>query len=46
MRKLHTVTEEEPKAREEYLDKLERIRKQKAISIGNLEGFKKRYGSG
>jgi len=41
---MRSVVEEEPEAREEYLKKLDRIRKQRAIHIGSLENFKKRYG--
>ncbi len=35
--------EEEPKVREEYLQKLENIRKGKFIKIGTFNDFKKRY---
>jgi len=35
--------EEEPKVREEYLRKLEIIRKGKFIKVGNIEDFNKRY---
>ena len=35
--------EEEPKVREEYLKKLDIIRKGKFINIGTFENFKKRY---
>jgi antitoxin component of RelBE/YafQ-DinJ toxin-antitoxin module len=35
--------EEEPKIREEYLKKLETIRKGKFIKVGNIDDFKKRY---
>lgn len=35
--------EEKPKVREEYLKKLERIRKGKFIRIGNIEDFNKKY---
>lgn len=41
---MRSVIEEEPEAKQEYLKKLERIRKQKTIHIGSLENFKKRYG--
>ena len=34
---------EEPKVREEYLRKLDLIRKGRFIKIGNIENFKKRY---
>ena len=33
----------EPKVREEYLRKLDAIRKGKFIKVGNHEGFEKRY---
>jgi len=33
----------EPKAKKEYLDKLNEIRKGKFIRIGTVEDFKKRY---
>ena len=35
--------EEKPKVREEYIKKLETIRKGKFIRIGNIEDFKKNY---
>lgn len=35
--------EEEPKVREEYLKKLERIRRGKFIKVGSFENFSKRY---
>jgi len=35
--------EEEPEVREEYLKKLETIRKGKFIKVGSIEDFKKRY---
>ncbi|MBU1198271.1 MAG: DUF2683 family protein [Nanoarchaeota archaeon] len=41
---MRTQTEEEPEARKEYLEKLERIRKGKFIHLGTLEDFRKRYG--
>lgn len=34
---------EEPKVREEYLRKLDLIRKGRFIKVGNIEDFKKRY---
>lgn len=34
---------EEPKVRQEYLDKLERIKKGNFIKVGNFEDFKKKY---
>ena len=41
---MKSVIEEEPKAKEEYLKKLDRIRKQRDIQIGSLDNFKQRYG--
>ncbi|MBU1201160.1 MAG: hypothetical protein KJ583_01630 [Nanoarchaeota archaeon] len=41
---MKSVVEEEPEARKEYLDKLNKIRKEKSIHIGGLDAFKKRYG--
>jgi antitoxin component of RelBE/YafQ-DinJ toxin-antitoxin module len=41
---MQSQVEDEPKAKKEYLKKLNRIRKQKSIHIGNLEDFRKRYG--
>jgi len=35
--------EENPKVRQKYLDKLDRIRKGKFIKIGNIDNFSKRY---
>lgn len=35
--------EENPKVRQEYLQKLEAIRRGKFINIGTVEDFKKRY---
>ena len=35
--------EEEPEVREEYLRKLETIRKGKFIKVGTIEDFNKRY---
>jgi len=40
---MRSMIEEEPKAKKEYLKKLDRIRKQRTIHIGSLENFKKRY---
>ncbi len=34
---------EEPKVREEYLRKLDLIRKGRFVKVGNIEDFKKRY---
>jgi hypothetical protein len=39
-----SVVEKEPEAKEEYLRRLDRIRKQKAIHIGGADDFRKRYG--
>lgn len=41
---MKSVVEEEPTVKKEYIDKINRIRKQKAISIGGIEDFKNRYG--
>ncbi len=41
---MESFVAEEPIARKEYLEKLERIRRQKSIKIGTIEDFKKRYG--
>jgi len=38
------MSEEEPEAKQEYLKKLERIRKQRTIPLGSLEDFRTRYG--
>jgi antitoxin component of RelBE/YafQ-DinJ toxin-antitoxin module len=35
--------ETEPKVREEYLQRLESIRKGRFIKVGSIENFKKRY---
>jgi len=35
--------EVEPKIRDEYLQKLDTIRKGRFIKVGNIENFKKRY---
>ncbi|MAG19966.1 hypothetical protein CL618_00865 [archaeon] len=35
---------EEPVAKKEYLEKLNKIRKQKTIHVGSIGNFKKRYG--
>lgn len=35
--------EEKPKIREEYLQRLEAIRKGKFIKVGGIDDFKKRY---
>ena len=39
-----SIAEEEPKAKKEYLERLNKIRKEKSIKIGTIENFKKRYG--
>jgi|TARA_Y100000310_G_scaffold12782_1_gene13173 antitoxin component of RelBE/YafQ-DinJ toxin-antitoxin module len=41
---MKSIVEEEPEAKKEYLEKLNRLRKQKTIHIGSLENFRKRYG--
>jgi intergrase/recombinase len=41
---METVMEDEPQAKEDYFEKLSKIREQKSIKIGNLGDFKKRYG--
>lgn len=41
---MKSVIEDEPEVKQEYIDKINRIRKQKSIHIGGLEDFKKRYG--
>ncbi len=41
---MKSIIEEESEAKEEYIEKLNRIRKQKSLHIGSLENFKKRYG--
>lgn len=41
---MESQIEDEPEAKKEYLEKLDRIRKQKTIHIGSLESLKKRYG--
>ena len=40
---MKSIVEEEPEAKKEYLQKLDKIREQKTIQIGSLENFKKRY---
>ena len=40
---MKSVVEEEPKAKEEYIEKLNSIRKQQSLHIGSLDKFKKRY---
>ena len=41
---MKSVIEVEPEAKKEYIDKSNNIRKQKSISIGGLDSFKKKYG--
>ncbi len=41
---MKSIIEEESEAKEEYIEKLNRIRKQKSLHIGSLENFKMRYG--
>jgi hypothetical protein len=41
---MKSVVEDEPEVKKEYLDKLDRIRKQKTIHVGSLYDFKNRYG--
>lgn len=41
---MQSFVEEEPEAKKEYLEKLERIRKQRTIPVGSLEDFRKRHG--
>ena len=41
---MKSVVEEDPEAKKEYLEKLNRIRKQKSIHVGGLEDFKRKYG--
>ena len=41
---MNSIVSKEPKAKKEYLEKLEKIRKQKSIHVGTLEDFRKRYG--
>ncbi len=36
--------EKEPELRPEFIEKMKRIQKQKAIKIGTLDNFKNRYG--
>jgi len=37
---------EELEVKKEYLEKLDKIRKQRSLKVGNLKYFKKRYGLG
>jgi len=38
------IVRTEPEVRPEYIKKLKRIQKQKAIKIGSVDDFRKRYG--
>jgi len=40
---MRSIVEDDPETKRSYLEKLDNIRKQKSISIGNIVGFKKRY---
>jgi hypothetical protein len=41
---MKSVVEEDPKVKNEYLEKINKIRNEKSIEIGGLDNFKKRYG--
>ncbi len=41
---IQSIIEEEPQAKQEYLAKLEMLRKQRSIYIGGLNDFNKKYG--
>lgn len=41
---MRSVVDEEPKARKEYLKKLEQIRKNRFIHVGDSGSLRKRYG--
>lgn len=41
---MESIVEEDPEVKKEYLEKLERIRKQKTIAVGSFDDLKKRYG--
>lgn len=41
---MESITEKDPEAKKEYLEKLDRIRKQKTIHMGSLDNFNERYG--
>jgi len=41
---MESMVEEDPEAKQEYLKRLERIRRQKTIPIRSLEEFRRRYG--
>jgi len=40
---MESMVEKDPEVKQEYLEKLDRIRKQKSIHVGSLADFKKRY---
>ena len=40
---MEAFIEDEPEIRGEYIEKLEKIRKQKSIHVGTIDDFKKRY---
>ena len=40
---MESFIEEDPEARKEYLEKIDRIRKTKSIRIGSMKDFRKRY---
>ena len=40
---IESQVEENPKVRQAYLERLEKIRKGKFIKIGNIDSFKKKY---
>ncbi len=41
---MKSVVSEEPEAKKEYLEKLNRIREQKTIKIGSIGDLRNRYG--
>ena len=41
---MESMIERDPKTKEEYLERLDKIRKQKSIQIGTLNDLKERYG--
>ena len=41
---MNSMIQDDPKAKEAYLKKLDLIRNEKNIFIGNLSDFRKRYG--
>ena len=42
---MKSIIEDEPKVKEEYIEKINRIRKQETIKIGGISEFKKKYNS-